>query len=151
LLAKDADNTDPGRVINIASTAGLDARVEDTALGASGTGLWSYNTSKAAAIHLSKTLAVTLGKRYITVNTICPGVYPSKMTAYGIAHHEELLAASHPMKRVGTPEDMAGLVLFLCSRAGAHLSGVTIETDGGARLAGRGYANETKTPAKPKL
>lgn len=104
--------------------------------------MWSYNTSKAAAIHLSKTLAVTLGPRYVTVNTICPGVYPSKMTAYGIKENEKALSASQPMGRVGTPEDMAGLVLFLSSRAAAHLSGVVIETDGGARMSGRGAMSE---------
>ena len=67
LLAKDANNIDPGRVIVIASVAGFDPIVEETSLGDKGMGLWSYNTSKAAAIHLSKTLAVSLAKRYVTV------------------------------------------------------------------------------------
>ncbi|GAA95456.1 uncharacterized protein L969DRAFT_15376 [Mixia osmundae IAM 14324] len=138
LLAKDADNINPGRVINIASVAARDARTEDTGLSDPGVGLWSYNTSKAAAVHLTSQLCVTLSKRYITVNAILPGVYPSKMTAHGLSKHEEALAKGHPMGRIGTAEDMAGLLLFLCSRAGAHVSGESIATDGGATVAGAG-------------
>ncbi|KAG0149212.1 hypothetical protein CROQUDRAFT_40015 [Cronartium quercuum f. sp. fusiforme G11] len=139
LLAKDATNIDPGRVIIISSVAGLAAAAESTGLGAQGHGLWSYNASKAAAISLSNNLAVTLGPKFITVNAICPGVYPSKMTAYGMKTKANILASSHPMGRYGTPEDIAGLFLFLSTRAGAHISANYILTDGGSMAAGQGY------------
>lgn len=95
-------------MVNISSVAGLDRRVEGSALGAEGSGLWSYNTSKSAANALTQQLAITLGKRFITVKsvsapkvsslaskltTVCsailPGVYPSKMTAYGLKNDKE--------------------------------------------------------------
>lgn len=139
LLAKDANNIDPGRVIIISSVAGVASIAESTGLGAKGHGLWSYNASKAAAISLSNNLAVTLGPKFITVNAICPGVYPSRMTAYGMKTGGDALAKSHPMGRYGTPEDMAGVFLFLTSRAGAHISANYILTDGGSMAAGAGY------------
>lgn len=133
--------------------AGLDPVAEGTSLGESDHGLWSYNTSKAAAIvsaspsrpvlqhrltasvpsllqHLTKSLAATLSTKYITVNAICPGVYASKMTAYGLSRNKDHITNAYPMGRIGTPEDIAGLVLFLTSRAGAHVSGSFIESDG---------------------
>jgi len=139
LLAKGSNNLDPGRVINIASVAGLDPVAEGTSLGEANHGLWSYNASKASAIHLSKSLAATLGDKFITVNAICPGVYASRMTAYGLSQNKDHITNAYPMGRIGTPEDIAGLVIFLSSRAGAHISGSFIETDGGALNAGRGY------------
>ena len=137
--------------------AGLDAVAEGTALGTSDTGLWSYNSSKAAAIvsdtlaaiqstsivwltclrdaqHLTKTLAATLARRYITVNAICPGVYASRMTAYGLKENGDHIKNAYPMGRIGTPEDIAGLLIFLSSRAGAHISGTFIESDGGSQF-----------------
>lgn len=140
LLEKNATNTNPGRVINISSVAGLDPKAQDTGLADAGTGLWSYNTSKAAANHLTSTLAVTLGPKKVTVNAILPGVFPSKMTQYGIDKEGDKLAASHPMGRIGTAEDIAGLMLFLVSRSGAHTSGTLNVIDGGSLLAGRGYS-----------
>jgi len=148
LLAKDADNMDPGRVINIASVAGLDPVAEGTALGTADSGLWSYNSSKAAAIHLSRSLAATLAKKFITVNAICPGVYASRMTAYGLKQNKDHITNAYPMGRIGTPEDIAGLVIFLSSRAGAHISGTYVETDGGALNSGRGYRQPAEEKAK---
>lgn len=139
LLAKDATNLDPGRVVIISSVAGLTSQSESTGLGAEGHGLWSYNASKAAAISLSNNLAVTLAPKFITVNAICPGVYPSRMTAYGLKKQPDALARVHPMGRVGTPEDMAGVFLFLTTRAGAHISANYIVTDGGSLASGGGY------------
>lgn len=132
LLAKDATNVDPGRVIVISSVAALTSKAESTGLGAEGHGLWSYNASKAAAISLSNNLAVTLAPKCITVNAICPGVYPSRMTAYGLKNQSDVLSGKHPMGRIGTPEDMAGIFLFLTTRAGAHITANYILTDGGS-------------------
>lgn len=65
-------------------------------------------------------------------------VFPG-MTAYGLSQNASHITSAYPMGRIGTPEDIAGLVLFLSSRAGAHISGTFVETDGGALNAGRGY------------
>lgn len=73
LLEKGATNLSPGRVINVSSVAGLDPKADNTHLGNPGEGVWSYNTSKAAANHLTKTMAVTLARKKITVNAILPG------------------------------------------------------------------------------
>ncbi|ERF68817.1 hypothetical protein EPUS_06261 [Endocarpon pusillum Z07020] len=91
----------------------------------------------AAAIHLTKNLAVELAPRHILCNAIAPGFYPSKM-ANGLMElegGEEKLAQMSPNQRLGHPEDVAGLVVFLASRAAAHLNGTVIATDGGAVLA----------------
>jgi len=131
LLAKDSNNQDPGRVINISSVASFSPIAEGTNVAADGTGLWSYNTSKAAVNHLTSTMAVTLARRYITVNAICPGVFPSKMTAYGFKKQGDKMAAGQPMGRVGAPSDMGGVALFLASPASSHITGAHIVLDGG--------------------
>lgn len=135
LLAKESDSYDPGRIINISSMASITARVEGE-LSSPGHGTWSYATSKAAVNHLTSQLAVTLGPRHITVNAVLPGVYPSKMTAFGFKKHGDAMAAGQPTGRVGIPQDIAGLALFLVSPASAHVTGAHIPTDGGATLAG---------------
>jgi len=136
LLEKDSHARDPARIINISSVAGVNAHAEGSAVASDGMGLWSYNTSKAAVNHLTSQLAVSLGKRYITVNAILPGVFPSKMTAFGFKQTGEArMAEGHPMGRVGGPTDMAGTTLFLCSPAAAHVTGAHILLDGGSTLA----------------
>lgn len=99
----------------------------------------SYSASKAAAIHLAKNLAVELGPRHILTNAIAPGFYPSKMASGLIEIKGGLneLRAFSPNGRLGQPEDVAGLVVFLSSRAASHLNGAVITTDGGAHLKGR--------------
>ncbi|TDL18488.1 rhamnolipids biosynthesis 3-oxoacyl-reductase [Rickenella mellea] len=137
LLEKDSTSQDPARVINISSVAGVSAHAEGSSVADAGMGLWSYNTSKAAVNHLTSTLAVTLAKRYVTVNAILPGVFPSKMTAFGFkTTGEKKMAEGQPMGRVGSTRDMAGIALFLCSPASAHITGQHIMIDGGATLFG---------------
>ncbi|KAH7099126.1 rhamnolipids biosynthesis 3-oxoacyl-reductase [Auriculariales sp. MPI-PUGE-AT-0066] len=146
LLAKDASNIDPGRVVNIASVAGFSAHSEGSsgfALTPGGHGVWSYNASKAAAIHLSKQLAVTLSRKFITVNAICPGTFPSKMTAF--SYEKGGLEDSQPMGRTGTPEDMAGALLYLCGRGGAHVTGNALLIDGGQLLCKTININKTQS------
>ncbi|KAF8268336.1 rhamnolipids biosynthesis 3-oxoacyl-reductase [Lactarius quietus] len=136
LLAKDATNRDPGSVINISSTASVSPVSVGSRLLGSGHGLWSYNTSKAAVNHLTSQLAVTLGPRFITVNAICPGVFPSKMTAFGFKRGADKMAEGHPWGRVGEPSDMAGVALFLASPAAAYVTGAHLLVDGGAFISG---------------
>ncbi|EIN12302.1 NAD(P)-binding protein [Punctularia strigosozonata HHB-11173 SS5] len=88
----------------------------------------SYTLSKAAAIHLGKLLANVLAGWGIRSNVVCPGVYPSEMTAFMTPAQ---VAAGCPMGRAGDLQDMAGLVLFMAGRAGAYVNGSVQLTDGG--------------------
>lgn len=131
LLRGRATLADPSRVIVTASVAGI-------GLGALGEhATYAYSASKAAAIHLTKNLAVELAPRHVLCNAIAPGFYPSKMSngLMELEGGEDKLAEMTPNGRVGRPEDVAGLVVFLASRAAAHLNGSVITTDGGAVLA----------------
>ncbi|KAH9927995.1 NAD-P-binding protein [Epithele typhae] len=131
LLAKDATSFDPGRVINISSVAGFLSTSTGSKLADGDMGLWSYGTSKAAANHLTVLLSTTLAPKFITVNAICPGVFPSKMTAFGIKKHgEDGLAVGNPFGRIGHPRDMAGVALFLVSPAAAYVTGNHVILDG---------------------
>jgi NAD(P)-dependent dehydrogenase (short-subunit alcohol dehydrogenase family) len=113
---------DPSRVINIGSIDGLRTPELDT---------WAYSASKAAVHHLTRTLARTLAPKHITVNAVAPGPFQSKMMAATLDAFGDAIAASTPLKRIGTPEDMAGVTIFLSSRAGAYLTGTVIPVDGG--------------------
>ncbi|KAK4241134.1 hypothetical protein C8A03DRAFT_12603 [Achaetomium macrosporum] len=128
LLQKRASAEDPSRVVITASVAGLGVGT----LGKQAT--FGYSASKAAVIHLGRNLAVELGPRGITVNSICPGFFPSKMSngLLEMAGGAEKLAKGNPMRRLGRSEDIAGAVVYLTSRAGAHVNGAAIEIDGGA-------------------
>jgi NAD(P)-dependent dehydrogenase (short-subunit alcohol dehydrogenase family) len=129
LLRASAGPEDPARVVNIGSAAG--AKVEDLPA-------YSYSASKAAIHHLSRVMAIELARDPITVNTICPGYFPTRMTAHIRAEAEALdrLTDHIPMRRLGTPEDIAGTCVFLCSRAGAYLTGTLIPVDGGLLAGG---------------
>ncbi|QKX61961.1 uncharacterized protein TRUGW13939_09117 [Talaromyces rugulosus] len=131
LLEAQATVENPSRVIITASVAGL---------GTGTTGknaTFAYSASKAAAISLTKTLAVDLGPRHILTNAVAPGFYPSKMAnaLIEIQGGSKSLAQQSPNGRLGQPEDIAGLVVFLSSRASAHVNGAVIPTDGGRLLA----------------
>ena len=131
LLEKHASTENPSRIIVTGSVAGL----VPGSLGENAT--FAYSASKAAVIHLAKNLAVDLGPRGILTNAVAPGYYPSKMTT-GLLELEggaDKFAQDSPNKRLGQPEDIAGLVVFLSSRAANHLNGAVIATDGGAMLA----------------
>ncbi|KAK7035973.1 hypothetical protein R3P38DRAFT_2909969 [Favolaschia claudopus] len=132
-LIKGSTPTEPARVINISSVASINPHSEGE-LSAEGNGTWSYQPSKAAVNHLTSQLAVKLASNFVTVNAILPGVFPSKMTAFGFKTSGDKMVAQQPMGRVGAPGDMAGLALFLASPAAAHITGAHIITDGGARL-----------------
>ncbi|KAI4867716.1 NAD(P)-binding protein [Hypoxylon rubiginosum] len=145
LLQKRATVDDPSRIIITASAAGLGVGT----LGAQGT--YAYSASKAAAIHLGRNLAVELGPRHVLVNAICPGFFPTKMAngllamTGGLAKH----AAANPARRLGRPEDIAGVVVYLASRAGSHVNGAAIEIDGGS-VWSHGGMHEAGV-AEPKL
>jgi NAD(P)-dependent dehydrogenase (short-subunit alcohol dehydrogenase family) len=119
LLEAAATKDDWARIINIGSIDGMHV---------SGIETYSYAASKAGVIHMTKMMAKYLAARKIAVNAIAPGFFPSKMTA---SLPIDAIAAASPMKRVGTPEDMAGLALYLSSRASGFVCGAVIPVDGG--------------------
>ena len=122
LLLKRASLEDPSRVINIGSIDGLNVPALPT---------FSYSASKAAVHHLTRVMAAQLVSENILVNAIAPGPYPSNMLGAAVNHDYSEIERRNPRKRVGTPEDIAGLVIFLCSRAGSYTVGETITSDGG--------------------
>ncbi|KAK7189870.1 hypothetical protein DPSP01_008418 [Paraphaeosphaeria sporulosa] len=145
LLLKGTSADMPSRVINIASIAGIQTvdvtTGESGGLAQPGTGTFSYGPSKAACIHLTKIQASKLAPKNIMVNVICPGVFPSRMTAFGLGKFRSTLEAGQPTGRIGRPSDFGGLVLFLSSLASAHMTGNVLEIDGGQNLTGwRGKA-----------
>jgi NAD(P)-dependent dehydrogenase (short-subunit alcohol dehydrogenase family) len=151
LLLKSTNKDMPSRVINIASMAGIGTfdvtTTDDGGLSAPGHGTFSYGPSKAACIHLSKMQASKLAPKNIMVNCICPGVFPSRMTGFGLVKYMDTLLEGQPTGRIGKPSDFAGTVLFLSSVAGAHLTGNVIELDGGSTRSGwrqKKKTNESK-------
>jgi len=87
-------------------------------------------------LHLTRNLAVELGPRGILCNGIAPGFFPTKMAAglMELSGGTQSLADATPNKRLGLPEDIAGTVVYLCSRASGHVNGDTIVLDGGSTL-----------------
>jgi NAD(P)-dependent dehydrogenase (short-subunit alcohol dehydrogenase family) len=134
LLQAKATQADPSRVLITGSVAGI-------GVGAvlSPNSTFGYSASKAAVIHLTKNLAIELGPRNILTNAIAPGFFPSKM-ASGLIREEggmDKFAKANPNGRLGLPEDIAGTVVFLCSRASGHINGDVVVIDGGKLLMGR--------------
>jgi NAD(P)-dependent dehydrogenase (short-subunit alcohol dehydrogenase family) len=125
LLEAAGTPDDPARVVNVGSIDGLHVPRMAT---------YAYSSSKAGIHHLTRVLAVELGSRRIAVNAIAPGPFESKMMAATLEKVQGLLEETAPLGRIGTPEDIAGVLVFLTSRAGAYLSGAVIPVDGGIRL-----------------
>jgi NAD(P)-dependent dehydrogenase (short-subunit alcohol dehydrogenase family) len=120
-LQAAATEDEPARVVNIGSIDGLRVPVMET---------YSYSASKAAVHQLTRHLARRLAP-LITVNAIAPGPFESKMMAATLRAFGDQIAASAPLKRIGRPDDIAGAAIYLCSRAGAYLTGAVIPVDGG--------------------
>ncbi|KAJ5778784.1 hypothetical protein N7520_002030 [Penicillium odoratum] len=127
MLQKNATQGDPSRIIINASIWGLSVH------NVAEMGAYSYAASKAAVIHLSEALAVELGPRCILCNTIAPGWFPSDMASPVLEARggKDQFARATPNRRLGQPEDIAGIVVFLASRAASHLNGAMIRADGG--------------------
>jgi NAD(P)-dependent dehydrogenase (short-subunit alcohol dehydrogenase family) len=115
---------DPARVINIGSAAGKSPQRLNA---------YSYAASKAAVHMLSRDLAGDLATRHITVNAVIPGFFPTSMTAHmrDDDHVDPALLGKIPMGRLGRADEIAGVVVFLSSRAGAYVTGAEIPVDGG--------------------
>jgi NAD(P)-dependent dehydrogenase (short-subunit alcohol dehydrogenase family) len=113
---------DPARVVNIGSIDGLHVPTLET---------YAYSSSKAAVHHLTRVMARRLGPDHITVNAVAPGPFQSHMMRATLEASGDLLAAAAPMRRIGRPDDMAGVAIYLTSRAGAYVTGAVLPVDGG--------------------
>lgn len=114
-----------GRIINIASVSGLKGSARR------GFQAIAYNTSKGGLISFSRALAGEWGPYNITVNAICPGFIPSKMSQVVLDRIGDEVVAATPLRRLGTDDDMKGIVVLLASEAGRHITGQAIAVDGG--------------------
>jgi NAD(P)-dependent dehydrogenase (short-subunit alcohol dehydrogenase family) len=81
--------------------------------------------------HMTRVLAMKLAEKRITVNAVAPGPFESKMMAATLDRFRDAIVASCPLGRIGEPEDMAGIAIYLASRAGAYVTGTVIPVDGG--------------------
>lgn len=116
---------DPARVINIASIDGMQVPRWES---------YPYSASKAGLIHMTRHMGKFLAKENISVNAIAPGFFPSKMTAAVVDFDdaESVESVASPLgHRPGGPEDIAGGVIYLSSRAGAWLTGICLPISGG--------------------
>ena len=125
LLRAGASAEDPARVINVGSIDGIQVPALET---------YAYSACKAGLHHMTHVLAGKLAPEDVTVNAIAPGPFQSKMMAATLEQFGEGIAKSNPRKRIGTPEDMAGVALYLASRAGAYVTGAVIPVDGGVSM-----------------
>jgi 3-oxoacyl-[acyl-carrier protein] reductase len=120
----------------LAATKGAIIIVSSVAAFKSTIGTPAYAASKAGAASLTKTLGEAWARDGIRVNGIAPGLVPTKLTSVTTDHPERLDGAlrSIPLRRMGTPEDMAGAALFLASPLSAYITGQTLVVDGGLTL-----------------
>ncbi len=110
-----------GRIINIASVIAVTGNA----------GQANYAAAKAGMIGFSKSLAMEIGSRNITVNVVAPGFIDTDMTRVLPEAQREALLGQIPLNRLGAPEDIAAAVTFLASAAGAYITGETLHVNGG--------------------
>ncbi|ODV80901.1 NAD(P)-binding protein [Suhomyces tanzawaensis NRRL Y-17324] len=126
LLEKAGTAEDPSRVLIMSSIASISP--VDFA------GTYGYLASKAGVTHMGKNLALQLGPRNITVNSLAPGFFPSKMSNGLLEVAGDVLIETNPRKRLGKKQDIQDLVLFMCAKQSSYINGIVIPLDGGAHL-----------------
>lgn len=121
-LRKAGRVDDPARIVNVGSGHGIRVpRFES----------YAYQASKAGLHHLTRSLAGRLAREHVTVNAIAPGVFPSRLTQGFTEGQANAIAEGVPLGRYGDRDDMAGVIRFLCSRAGAYVTAAVLPVDGG--------------------
>ncbi|MEJ6024146.1 SDR family oxidoreductase [Ramlibacter sp. PS4R-6] len=124
-LLKEAAKARPAKVINVSSIDGISVNQWET---------YSYTASKAGLLHLTKRMALRLAKDNIICSGIAPGPFASEMNKMARDHGDEV-AQRVPVGRIGRDDDMAGVAIYLASRAGDFVVGETIAVDGGVTIA----------------
>jgi NAD(P)-dependent dehydrogenase (short-subunit alcohol dehydrogenase family) len=123
LLEASTNPDDPSRVINVGSIDGLRVPPLDN---------FSYSASKAGLHHMTRVLAKHLGPRGITVNAIAPGLFETRMTRATLEAGRQVFEGESALGRIGRPEDIAGVVVFLAAPASRFITGSVLAVDGGA-------------------
>ncbi len=113
-----------GRIVNVSSIVGLQGNA----------GQVNYSASKAGVIGITKSVAKELAGRGVTVNAVAPGYIMTDMTNALSDKVKEQFTSAIPMKRGGTPEDVANVISFLCSDAASYVTGEVIRVDGGLAM-----------------
>ena len=113
-----------GRIVNISSVAGSHVNA----------GQANYSASKGAVNALTKVLAMEMGKRGITVNAVAPGFIETDMSEAVRNKAGDIIKKAIPLNRLGIPDDIANVVLFLCGPAASYITGQVITVDGGLSL-----------------
>lgn len=117
-----------GKIINIASAAGLTVRPPEI------TNTIGYTTSKAAVIHFTKDLAIKWAKHNIYVNAIAPGMFRTKMTKGTLAQKEEAVVETIPLGKIGDENMLKGAAIYLATKASDFVTGTVLSVDGGSTL-----------------
>lgn len=134
LLRAAASQEDPARVVNIGSIDGMSISMTPN---------YGYSASKAAVHMLTRHLAFALAEDHVNVNAIAPGLFPSRMTRWAFEDGAlSPILQAIPLHRAGTAEDVGGTAIYLCSRAGAYLTGVVIPVSGGVATADAAHTVE---------
>jgi len=125
LLKAAATKEDPARVINISSINGVNVSALDT---------YAYTASKAGLLHLGRQMANRLAREHITVNTILPGVFETKMMKATLDKFRDPIINGVPLRRTGSATDIGGACIYLSSPAAAWVTGAALAVDGGALI-----------------
>ncbi|KAG7193107.1 uncharacterized protein KQ657_001224 [Scheffersomyces spartinae] len=126
LLEAAGTAEDPSRILIMSSVASI----SPFDVG----GVYGYLASKAGVSHMGKNLALTLGPSNVTVNSLAPGFFPTKMSNGVLEIAGEVLTEGNPRKRLGVKEDIQNAVLFLCAKQSNYINGIVLPIDGGAHL-----------------
>lgn len=110
-----------GRIVNVSSAAALHGNPGQAA----------YSASKAALLGMTRTLAREIGRRGVTVNAVCPGFVETDMTSGLDPEQVQEILRSVPSHRPGTPQEIAGVVAFLCGEDASYVNGAVLPVDGG--------------------
>jgi|SRR5690606_8770926 len=125
LLRAGATAELPSTVINIGSVGALKVGPREN---------YAYQASKSATHFMAKSYATHLAKDNITVNVVAPGFFESEMTVIANDEMRNMVESMVPRGRTGTPEDMAGVAIYLSSRAGAYVTGIVLPVEGGLSI-----------------